>query len=211
MPNRPPLGELFSSSGIRHFSIAEVLAVQQLGSLSFNQHPLGFVHVLLCREDRYALRLHVWPDHDRYEQQPYWPIHNHKFDLISRLITGSLTNRSYRVEQTRHETGFQLYDVRYEIGKSIMSPSGMHVEVVASGSEHVRAPHVYSISAGTFHDTYVAVGDFTATLILTKDCLPENVVKTVGDAQGLARYDYVRSEIPFTEKNAIIARLSGAP
>src|ERR1035438_8940815 len=209
MPDRRPLRELFSQRSIEGLPIAEFLSAQKIAPLAFNQHPLGFVHVALGRENDYAFRLHVWPDLARYEQQPYWPLHNHKFDLISRVLAGSLTNREYKVEQTCERTPYQLYDVAYRIGSSIMSRSEVRVNVEACGLEHLTAPSVYSIRAGTFHDTRVPLNVFTATLVVTRNSLQDGDVKTVGDAGGQLQYEYIRSEITPKEKEAIIDRLGG--
>jgi hypothetical protein len=155
MPDRTPLAALFSNPDIKRLPIVDILSVEQLASLPFNRHPLGFVHVLIDEENGYALRLHIWSDLFRYEQQPYWPIHNHKFDLISRVLTGTLTNRSYRVQQTDEKTSYRLYDITYELDGSTISPSDIRVAVDLCESEQVTAPHWYRIDAGTFHDTSV--------------------------------------------------------
>src|SRR6266542_2616750 len=114
MPELPSLAGLFSDFGsVWSSSVIEFLRPEQLFSHPFLRHPLGFVHVALGRQGSYALRLHVWPDLKRYEQQPYWPIHNHKFDLLSTVLSSALTNHLYRVEQSKSETGHYLYDVAY--------------------------------------------------------------------------------------------------
>jgi hypothetical protein len=187
--------------------VVDILSIQQLASLPFNRHPLGFAYVLVAKEDSHALRLHIWSDHDRYEQQPYWPIHNHKFDLISRVLSGRLTNRQYRVQPTLKKTTQRLFDITYESEGSIMSPSDIFVSVDFIGSEHITAPNSYRIGAGVFHDTFVPTGVFTATLVITRDSLRDADVKTVGDSGNGVRYKYVRDAIAGEEKNAIISKL----
>ena len=208
MLDLPTLVELFSDSKIVNLSAGDILSREDIAGLSFCRHPLGFIHAVLARNKGYALRLHVWPDAHRYEQEPFWPIHNHKFDLTSRVLIGSLTNSEYAVIRTSEKTIYQLYDVTYGAGTSKLLQSAIQVVVKRCYSKHAVAPSVYSVKAGAFHDTFVPRGVFTATLALTKDALPDADVKTVGDSQGHAEYEYIRSEIDATEKAAVVARLT---
>jgi hypothetical protein len=114
----------------------------------------------------------------------------------------------YAVQQTSAETPYQLYDVTYGLNSSIMSKSDIHVTVNECGSTHITAPSFYSIRAGTFHDTVVPTGVFTATLVLVRDSLSDGDVKTVGDARGQARYEYDRATVNPGEQGSIIDRLS---
>jgi hypothetical protein len=208
MPDRQPLSELFSNiTAFEKLSSNDVLCEPLLTSLNFRKHPLGFAHAGIAKEGPYALRLHVWPDFTRYQQQPYWPIHNHKFDLISRVLTGALTNRLYRVRQSSKPGYSRLYDISYEGHGSVIMATDECVSVELEASHEIIAPNLYRVNAGCFHETFVPTGIFTATLAITRDSAHELAIKTVGDSKS-ARHEYFRSLIAQAEHDAIVARIN---
>jgi hypothetical protein len=199
------LAELF-----REFDADRAVSFLRRSDLSTAQvlkHPLGFAYTVLRREDQYALRLHIWPDRVRYEQHPFWPIHNHKFDLLSVVLAGSLTNRSYQIRDAGENPTFRLYRVMYEIEGSVMSATERTVDLELAAIERISAHGKYSVAAGTFHQTIVSTGTFTATLALTRDSPADLDIRTIGDIRGQQRYKYARSEILGAERDALISEL----
>ncbi len=201
------LEELFSQFEQKRSSLNDILRHLDLEALAFQQHPLGFAHAILGRQGTHAIRLHIWPDLKRYTQEPNWPIHNHRFGFKSAVIAGRLTNRLFRVRAGK-TGGYRLYNVNYHGKESAISSTETLVSVELYASETIEAPNFYSVDAGVFHETYVATGVFTATILLTKDSPQVEDIQIVGDVVGNPDYSYCRAFLADEERNAIITALS---
>jgi hypothetical protein len=209
MPEPLSLEQSFSTfSLIRNSSFLGLLHPENLRSHSFQRHPLGFIHVKLIRQGKFELRLHVWPARVRYEQQPYWPIHNHRFDLLSNILVGAVTNHLYKVVQSDFNAAQQLYRVIYGVNSSELLPTGIPISVELLASNNVEAPHSYAVEAGIFHETCVPKGMFTATLALTRDSDLGVEAKAVGLMERPETHTYDRVPIENAEKEEVIDQIS---
>src|ERR1044072_1896916 len=61
-------------------------------------HPLGFLHVNVANFEGKGLRLHIWAAELNRPLPPFWPIHNHTFDIVSYVSAGVITNAMYQLE-----------------------------------------------------------------------------------------------------------------
>lgn len=132
-------------------------------------HPTGFlVLTLLCRPHVGALRLHLWPERARQRGTPCWPVHDHVWDLRSHVLCGEVESRRYAVVDDPCGDAV-LYAVRYGEGRSShMARSERRVSVRPEAPRRIAAGERYSVPAGEFHASTVAVGRLAATLAATR-------------------------------------------
>lgn len=134
-------------------------------------HPNGFVQFDI---EPNILRLNVWPA-DPIPGHPgrIHPIHNHSFDLKSKIIVGELTNDVYSYEPAPGHGDMVLHTAR-RINKhdSILVPEakdrwGRPISAVGYmiciGSKTYRPGEFYTLEKHLFHDS-IAKG-LTATLM----------------------------------------------
>jgi hypothetical protein len=138
-------------------------------------HPNGFIQLdLVLDGSRIAqTRLHVWPDRDDIPTQSVaTTIHDHRFDLRSTVLTGTLLQRRYDVSLTETPT-HEIYIAQYpeDRKESVLGPSGVRVAVedpgkragVLYGIEVFTEGFSYTQPMYTFHDTQWS--GLTATLM----------------------------------------------
>lgn len=208
MPSSPPLADLFEQAWRGHaLSLHDLSSRREIGRIPLLRHPLGFLHTVIERDMDYAMRLHIWTESKRPYQYPFWPIHSHRFNLVSSILCGSLKNRLYSVLPSEANPTHRLYRVQYIEGTSNLHPTERLVNLTESGSHTVRARESYVISAGQYHQSDVAPDCFAATLALTRDVLQAESIFTAGEIAAAQAHEYDRSPLNANESAAVIERL----
>lgn len=151
--------------------------------LSPRVHANGFIQIDISP----AVRLHVWGDPRIPRQQNRTPIHDHAFSFTSRVLIGTLNQRTFHVDPRQPEADFapeqQLYIphvARLERGENtVLERYAGEVAVVAESSTYIAAcddetkltglPYgdsVYRMERGEFHES-VPLGP--AVSVIVKD------------------------------------------
>lgn len=134
-------------------------------------HPNGFIQVDLSWDGTRVAkaRLHVWPDgEDIPKQNVSTTIHDHRFDMVSHVLTGTLIQQTHRVLAVPGEHDLFTHEVhvaRYPSPKeSVLAPTSVRVQVLPGGTHYIHAGYDYYQNRYTFHDTgWVGL---TATLMI---------------------------------------------
>jgi len=153
---------------LRESVLGELLAAVAERPPAATWHPTGFIVLELLRDDEGALRLHLWPEGERKRGRPCWPVHDHIWDLRSRVLCGSVSSHDYEVHDDV-EGSSMLYAVEYAAGSSsCMRRSERRVSARARVPRRMEAGQRYSVTAGVFHASRVEPGGFAATLVATE-------------------------------------------
>ena len=135
-------------------------------------HPNGFIQFDITPWGN--IRLHVWPDTPIQAQQTHHPIHDHCFDMESRIILGQLRNINYsfiigaREPNILHSGPYSLYEVTHLPGAqdtTLEEVDGVP-GLLKIASDWTYGPGKrYSIRKGTLHESRAAEGILTATIM----------------------------------------------
>lgn len=135
-------------------------------------HSNGFVVCTLDAADwgitdGGALRLHLWPAGERVRLASNPPVHDHVWDLASRVIVGRLHERRYEIENDP-DGRYEPYWARYGKGRdSVLEPSGRRVRLVRTETIAHEAGSIYTLEAHRLHSSHARRGQLTATLMRT--------------------------------------------
>jgi hypothetical protein len=146
-------------------TLIEILYELYSQKIIVKHHPLGFLRLMLTENSRLkpGFYLHVWPDVPLASQPSDYKIHNHIFDLESRVICGSLIDITYDVEANDDGGYYQLRAEHCnEFSELIIMPqkcicNQLLTKTVGDGG-------IYKIDKGTYHSTEIKNG-YTATLM----------------------------------------------
>ncbi|MCA3149563.1 MAG: hypothetical protein ING77_00075 [Rhodocyclaceae bacterium] len=134
-----------------------------LGDQLVTLHPLGF-NVVKIETPPHALRLHLWKCSG--VEQPGFEVHDHVFDLKSRVIDGAIRHRAYRsVADPSGEHVF--YRVEYGDQLSELSKTQERFTLQLVDEQVYRAGTSYSVNAFDLHDAEMVEGISAVTLVLT--------------------------------------------
>lgn len=142
------------------------------GSLDPVWHPLGFIHVKLAQgEMKDTFRMHVWSRHCREPNEQVDKIHDHLFDVRSRVVFGDLKNVRYRFSPSFSGA---YREVRVDYGRNEVSlrESGIYGDLEEFGDEVLRAPVEYFVPKFELHQTLLGESDVALTIVHTTE--PEN-------------------------------------
>jgi hypothetical protein len=136
-------------------------------------HANGFIQIDISP----AVRLHVWGDPRIPRQQNRTPIHDHAFSFTSRVLIGTLNQRTFHVDPRQPEADFapeqQLYIphvARVEHGENtVLESYASAVAVVVEESRYISAADdgegaVYSMKRGEFHES-VPLGPAVSVIV----------------------------------------------
>jgi hypothetical protein len=146
-------------------------------------HPLGFAIVKLFETGSYKYRLHFWPKNERKPKEPDWQIHNHIFDLESLVICGKIGSKEFIVqEDTECNTSHLEYEVIYhKQGSSIVTTDRL-LKVSLDNEKWTSVGASYQVECGVFHQTYVKMDEFAASLVRTSNEKIQSSPIVVGDS-----------------------------
>ncbi len=147
-------------------------------------HPLGFVSCLLREGEGSTIRLHYWPKNDRRPKTPNWPIHNHRFDLQSEVLNGTIRDARYNLIEPESRESYVIYSVKYNGIHSEIVPTGRVVGLRVRSIDIWAVNSVYRIPFGDFHETIVEFEDEALTLVECSNFQPvdPSVVGRLGEA-----------------------------
>ncbi|MFJ7680280.1 hypothetical protein ACIQXQ_19830 [Peribacillus sp. NPDC097198] len=179
--------------------------LEESGYIEGNWHPLGFIHIPLGTFEDHAIRLHIWSHRERRSQKPFYPIHTHKFELKSHILSGSLRNYIYDSSFVSSEQNI-IYNVEYNSRESIIKQTGQKVIVEKRIEGIYKKGDYYSVKRGDFHSSEVDEGDFTATIALTYNIQDDSPL-VIGEVEGNEKYIYSRNKCTHEELKEIISYL----
>lgn len=129
-------------------------------------HPNGFATFEIAEVPSLGLlRLHVWPRDLRRSLPGHPEVHNHSFQLFSRVIAGVYRETQYRVDESgtplhRYEvdlTGIRALDSLIDTGRTTSVVKVVSGVAFEAGSWH-------EVEVGKFHATPISPRSFCATL-----------------------------------------------
>lgn len=135
-------------------------------------HPLGFHCFPVYRSEDFGLCVHGWVPGAQRETSPTSDMHMHTFDMISRVLTGAVSNKRLNLVGE----GAQRYRI-YEIHKGgredvdVFTDTGIETAVEESLFTKVSAGEQYEIPRDAYHsaDETVQNQEFTLTLMLAEN------------------------------------------
>ncbi len=139
---------------------------ENIESISPNWHALGFIHCLLASEaSGVTLRLHAWDSGLSHNQEQESKIHDHRFDVESRVLSGAVMNTIYNFRDAQ-DGDFKICRVNYSSNSSLLVDSSEFGYIDVSGFSEVRAPSFYGVKKFNLHKTEL-VGSRALTLVRT--------------------------------------------
>ena len=139
----------------------------------FRLHPLGFFYLRNDVGQGVTRRVHVWlpnggdrPENDR---------HVHSYEIESLVVAGKIRSELFRFRQTAEGADLE-FAVSYDVGKSILRPTGKRGVLDAMASFDSAAGARYHIEAGVIHR-------------VTVDAVPCVTVVTTSE-RGIPIYSY---------------------
>ncbi len=155
----------------------------------FFWHPLGFAICKVARWNRVSLRIHVWPNHSGYQQDPSWLIHDHLFHLKSWVLSGEIENREYLLDFTGID--HTIYEAQYDGNKSILNKTSTYCSKTILHKSVYSKGDIYEVKSGVFHESRSLSKKVALTICETVD---EKVrpPRILGRVDGLLSYVYTR-------------------
>lgn len=137
-------------------------------------HPNGFATFNVVQLGIGLIRLHVWPRGMRKSVPGHPEIHNHSFQLFSRIIAGVYRESLYDLAP---ESGTQLHVYRVlpnrEQGKDTLTDAHETLGIARTHAGLVfPAGTWHEVEVGQFHSTPIPKHHFCATLALLSPRIP---------------------------------------
>lgn len=198
----------YVNSGDRSAASRLLNELATITAVTCRRHPLGFLHYDLGRRDVDQFRLHIWPEVDRIAQDAAAMVHDHVFDLESRVIVGCVTNHVYEVKAAA-DGACAMYSVTYQGSESRMTRSeGLFRAISISSGEHPAGAQ-YRLTAGTFHRSDVAPKTFCATLVVARyPSPPISGPRVLADADGEPLRTFDRAELASEQARQYLTQAS---
>lgn len=150
-------------------SIAELGSIVRLLEDTLNPvwHPLGFIHTkLLAPSPTESFRLHLWLGDYQHEQEQIDKIHDHLFNVTSKVVCGSVTNLLYKFD-ANDEGEWRELRVRYQPESSSLYETGKLGHLRHLGEQKYTAPAQYRVSKFELHQTIPSRFQNTLTVVHT--------------------------------------------
>ena len=149
-----------------------------------------------------GLRVHIWAADLDCPLPPFWPIHNHTFDIVSYVSAGIISNAIYQVEPANAGTATnRVYLVEYMHNISRLRATKDLVRVVNTSESKAVRGEIYRVHRGRFHASTSKAG-FSCTVVCTVNNL-EPVPLVLGDLGGAPAYENARRRC----ESSIVERL----
>lgn len=170
----------------------------------FIWHPLGFVMCRVARWESASIRVHIWPNHRGYQQNPAWLIHDHLFHLKSWVLSGKIENQEYVIKT--NGKGHVIYEARYDGDRSILNKTNVYCsKSINKKSVHSKGS-VYEVPSGVFHESRSLSNKTTVTVCETFDEIAAPP-KILGSIDGLLSYTYQRKQASKNEICDLIRKI----
>lgn len=132
-----------------------------------NWHPLGFVHAKLGENaEGEIFRLHLWLSGEGHKDEQSEKIHDHRFNIESRVLVGGIRNVLYDFEEDELG-GERIVKVQYGVGRSEMRETGQIGRATPTATYDLTSPARYSIVHGQLHRTERIGATPSVTLVRT--------------------------------------------
>ena len=155
----------------------------------FLWHPLGFAMCRVARWEAVSFRIHVWPNHSGYQQNPSWLIHDHLFHLKSWVISGEIENQEYSVQHVGQDHA--IYEAVYDGDKSILNKTNKKCSKILSEKSVYVAGDFYEVPSGIFHESR-SLSKRTALTICETFDEERRPPRVLGNVDGALSYTYRR-------------------
>ena len=165
------LAEWFDSLGTEHQcrrQLADIVG-GVVGLLTPVWHPLGFIQTKLADvPDGGTYRLHLWSSEHRHAEEQGDKIHDHLFNVSSRVVAGAVENIRYRFVAGESEDYREMrVDYRPDCVRLIEAGVVGRVRVVQR--ERIEAPGKYLVPRGELHETIPPEGGMAVTVVRTSE------------------------------------------
>jgi hypothetical protein len=130
------------------------------------KHPLGFLRIQLLREGPVGLYVHIWTSRISMPRPTTTGIHSHNWWLLSRIITGSIENRVYTVEECDNSGDYQIFTVKHDNNVDNLLSTGRYVKCRLANRTLHTTDECYQLPPNTFHFSIPHTAVDTVTLIL---------------------------------------------
>lgn len=167
-------------------------------------HPLGFVNIDF--DHNRLLRSHIWLPGIKIKKQPEWPIHNHKYKFITRVIRGGYVSETFQPSDIGKS--YNIWNVIYDENGSFLSSTGNIVKLVPQGRHKRYQGDLYTDSDFGFHRVRVPYRLFTVSIMkisYVKPMMDPFVLSPVQDDREPIRFSYAR-----VQRSKILEALTNA-
>lgn len=137
-------------------------------------HPLGFIHVKLAQGvlgDTF--RMHLWSAQCRSADEQEDKIHDHLFNVKSRVVFGGVRNAQYRFIP-RIDGGHREVRIKYGSNGVVLQEGNVFGDIEPVSADVLMAPAEYSISRMHLHETSIFASESALTVVHTTDPLNIN-------------------------------------
>lgn len=132
-------------------------------------HPLGFIHVKLAQgELKDTFRMHLWSSDHRNAREQSDKIHDHLFDVKSRVVVGSIKNVRYRFNPNANGKRREVR-IDYMPHDSGLRETNVYGDIEETNSDILQAPIEYAISKFELHETLLFASDLALTVVHTTE------------------------------------------
>lgn len=155
-------------------------------------HPLGFHCFPVYRSDDFGLCVHGWLPGARRETPPTSDMHMHKFDMISRVLSGTVFNREFELVEEGAQR-YRIFEIRKDGGENVdvFTDTGIDTAIEDRDVVKVSALQQYEIKQNVYHSADETVQNqvFSVTLMLAENWTdgPERTLVEVARANGIPR------------------------
>ena len=134
-------------------------------------HPLGFIHVKLADiPDGGTYRLHLWSAEHRNSREQPDKIHDHLFNVTSRVVAGSIENIHYRFVAGESED-YREFRVDYQSDYSRLIATGVVGRLHVIDRKRIKPPGKYLVPRCELHETLFPDDGLALTVIRTSEPL----------------------------------------
>jgi hypothetical protein len=131
-------------------------------------HPLGFTCLPVIREDRYGVCVHAWLPGQPKARSTTSSVHSHSWDLVSYVLSGRLRNDLPQVVGAKFNGPdvWRVLEVRSRGDTDDIVPTARLVHCESGESAQIIRDDVYTVPAGTFHESVSDPAELTVTVVL---------------------------------------------
>lgn len=131
-------------------------------------HPLGFICLPVIRDGRCGVCVHAWLPGQPKASPTTSPVHAHSWDLVSYVLFGRLRNDLPHVVGAKPGARdvWRVLEIRSRGGTDDIVPTPRLVHRESGESVLIARDDVYTVPAGTFHNSIVDPAEPTVTVML---------------------------------------------
>jgi len=142
--------------GVRYKDIRHLVLLylsSPIPSIDCRWHPLGFIDIPLTqRSSLTKLSIHVWHPRFSKAQKPYQICHSHGWHLSSIVLTGSLQNEIFEVQDNPRGHA-RIHEIGYHGSTSYSSATSRRVTAAIAETEQYSIGDTYTLPSDQYHWT----------------------------------------------------------